>query len=76
MAKIKWDPRNDWAGERIKILEEPVVTDTPGKLKSRLRRTTKKKSGKGKARTNHAVENVFVSKVNWKGRRERGIDAY
>ena len=76
MAKIKWDPRNDWAGQRMKVIEEPVVTDTEGKTKSRLRKTTGKKRGRGKVQTNQSVEDVHVSTVNWKGRRERGIDAY
>ncbi|MNQ58616.1 hypothetical protein D3C85_728270 [compost metagenome] len=81
MAKISvtlWDPRRETDGARPKIHEEPHVTDTNGKTKSRLRDRRKRKESQDMVDAN--VEKlpgeVHVSKVNWKGRRERGIDAY
>jgi hypothetical protein len=80
MARIGMylDPRRDTDGARITIIEEPHVTDTKGKTKSRLRDKRKRKEQQDMVDANveKSPGEVFVSKVNWKGRRERGIDAY
>lgn len=80
MARISMylDPRRDNDGPRIRIIEEPHVTDTPGKTKSRLRDQRKRKESQDMVDANveKSPGEVHVSKVNWKGRRERGIDPY
>lgn len=72
------DPRRDNDGTRIRIIEEPHVTDTPGKTKSRLRDQRKRKESQDMVDANVEKQagEVHVSKVNWKGRRERGGDPY
>lgn len=80
MAKISMylDPRRDSDENRMKIIEEPFVNDTPGKTKSRLRDSRKRKESQDMvdADVEKSPGEVHVSKVNWKGRRERGIDPY
>ncbi len=81
MAKIKvqlWDPHRPYDGVRAPKHEEPVYTDTPAKKKSRLRDKRKKRESDQipTSTQSPSVENTFVSKVNWLGRRERGIDPY
>lgn len=68
------DPRRDNDGPRIRIIEEPHVNDTPGKTKSRLRDKRKRKESQDMvdANVDKLAGEVHVSKVNWKGRRERG----
>lgn len=75
MAKIRvqlWEPHRHTDGERLRIHEEPHVTDTKGKKKSRLRGRRRNKEQDQMATTDKRPGDVFVSKVNWKGRRERG----
>lgn len=70
------DGRTEHGGSRVKIIEEPPVKDTKAKTRSRLRDKRKKKEQNEAAHTTHSPGDVFVSKINWLGRRERGRQAY
>lgn len=70
------DGRTEHGGSRADILEEPPVKESKVKIRTRLRDKRRKREQDDQARTTHSPGEVFVSKVNWLGRRERGPQAY
>jgi hypothetical protein len=63
--------RDSLPGPRFSKYDEPYYTDTPGKKRSRLKDKRKKIDDDTLIESDKATDEVFVSKVNWSGRRER-----
>jgi hypothetical protein len=79
MARINiqlWDNKRDTDGERLRIIEEPDVDEPIGKTKARLRDRRRNVEADQIADTDKKASEVHVTKTNWMGRRERGIDPF
>lgn len=66
------DGHTEHGGSRAKIIEEPTVTDTKAKTKARLRNKKRRKESDGIIAPTQTSTDVFVSKINWLSRQQRG----
>lgn len=79
MARIVvqlWEPVRNTDGQRIKIIEDPDVDEPISKTKARLKDRRRRAEVDQIADTEKKASLVKVTKTNWLGRRERGIDPY